>query len=62
VAATAADTGLAVRGFASSGLPGPKGNRETFIHLARTGTGADSRDAGGKGELDIEAAIAGVEP
>src|SRR5215208_6766897 len=24
----------AVLGFASSGLPGPKGNRETFVHLA----------------------------
>ena len=29
--------GLAIRGFASSGLPGPKGNRETFIHLGREG-------------------------
>jgi len=35
VAGAAADAGLAVRGFASSGLPGPKGNRETFIHLRR---------------------------
>lgn len=26
----------AVAGFASSGLPGPKGNRETFIHLAES--------------------------
>jgi 23S rRNA (cytidine1920-2'-O)/16S rRNA (cytidine1409-2'-O)-methyltransferase len=25
------DAGLGVRGFASSGLPGPKGNRETFL-------------------------------
>jgi 23S rRNA (cytidine1920-2'-O)/16S rRNA (cytidine1409-2'-O)-methyltransferase len=31
VACAAADLGLAVRGFASSGLPGPKGNRETFV-------------------------------
>ena len=24
-------------GFASSGLPGPKGNRETFVWLAESG-------------------------
>jgi 23S rRNA (cytidine1920-2'-O)/16S rRNA (cytidine1409-2'-O)-methyltransferase len=50
VAAIAADTGLAVRGFASSGLPGPKGNRETFIWCDREGPG-----------IDVEAAIAEVE-
>jgi 23S rRNA (cytidine1920-2'-O)/16S rRNA (cytidine1409-2'-O)-methyltransferase len=49
---TAAAAGLAVRGFASSGLPGPKGNRETFIHCAR----------GGAGVADLEAAILAVEP
>jgi 23S rRNA (cytidine1920-2'-O)/16S rRNA (cytidine1409-2'-O)-methyltransferase len=27
----AGEAGLGVRGFASSGLPGPKGNRETFL-------------------------------
>ncbi|HEX5929572.1 MAG TPA: TlyA family RNA methyltransferase [Solirubrobacterales bacterium] len=31
VAAAARDLGLPVRGFAPSGLPGPKGNRETFV-------------------------------
>ncbi|HEY2716380.1 MAG TPA: TlyA family RNA methyltransferase, partial [Solirubrobacterales bacterium] len=31
VAASAAELGLSVRGFAPSGLPGPKGNRETFV-------------------------------
>ncbi len=31
VARAAAGLGLPVRGFASSGLPGPKGNRETFV-------------------------------
>jgi 23S rRNA (cytidine1920-2'-O)/16S rRNA (cytidine1409-2'-O)-methyltransferase len=30
-AAAATELGLAVRGFAPSGLPGPKGNRETFV-------------------------------
>jgi 23S rRNA (cytidine1920-2'-O)/16S rRNA (cytidine1409-2'-O)-methyltransferase len=34
VAAFAASLGCAVAGFASSGLPGPKGNRETFVWLA----------------------------
>jgi 23S rRNA (cytidine1920-2'-O)/16S rRNA (cytidine1409-2'-O)-methyltransferase len=31
VAVAAQALGLPVRGFASSGLPGPKGNRETFV-------------------------------
>lgn len=31
VAEAARELGLPVRGFASSGLPGPKGNRETFV-------------------------------
>jgi 23S rRNA (cytidine1920-2'-O)/16S rRNA (cytidine1409-2'-O)-methyltransferase len=31
VALAARETGLPVRGIASSGLPGPKGNRETFV-------------------------------
>jgi 23S rRNA (cytidine1920-2'-O)/16S rRNA (cytidine1409-2'-O)-methyltransferase len=31
VAAVASELGLPVRGFAPSGLPGPKGNRETFV-------------------------------
>ncbi|HEX3172999.1 MAG TPA: TlyA family RNA methyltransferase [Solirubrobacterales bacterium] len=52
VARTIADLGLPVRGFASSGLPGPKGNRETFVWC------------GGAGEpvSDLEAAVRGVEP
>jgi 23S rRNA (cytidine1920-2'-O)/16S rRNA (cytidine1409-2'-O)-methyltransferase len=52
VAAAATEAGLAVRGFASSGLPGPKGNRETFIRAAR----------GGEPVADLEAAIREVEP
>jgi 23S rRNA (cytidine1920-2'-O)/16S rRNA (cytidine1409-2'-O)-methyltransferase len=52
VAAAATGEGLAVRGFASSGLPGPKGNLETFIWLARRGESI----------ADIEAAILEVEP
>jgi 23S rRNA (cytidine1920-2'-O)/16S rRNA (cytidine1409-2'-O)-methyltransferase len=52
VARAAGELGLPVRGFASSGLPGPKGNRETFVWC------------GGKGDeiSDLEAAIEAVEP
>ena len=42
VAEAASELGLAVRGFASSELPGPKGNRETFVWAARRGGGLDS--------------------
>jgi 23S rRNA (cytidine1920-2'-O)/16S rRNA (cytidine1409-2'-O)-methyltransferase len=51
VAQSAGPLGLSLRGFASSGLPGPKGNRETFVWLAR----------GGESIGDIEAAIQEVE-
>jgi 23S rRNA (cytidine1920-2'-O)/16S rRNA (cytidine1409-2'-O)-methyltransferase len=54
VAASARETGAAVLGFASSGLPGPKGNRETFVWLAEGGR------AGAVG--DLEAAAREVEP
>ncbi len=37
VARAAQELGLAVRGFASSGLPGPKGNRETFVWCGGAG-------------------------
>ena len=52
VAAAAGEAGLPVRGFASSGLPGPKGNRETFVWC------------GGEGEppADLEAAVREVDP
>jgi 23S rRNA (cytidine1920-2'-O)/16S rRNA (cytidine1409-2'-O)-methyltransferase len=52
VARAASDAGLAVLGFASSGLPGPKGNRETFMRAAPDGEAI----------ADVDAAIAGVEP
>ncbi len=35
----------AVLGFCSSGLPGPKGNRETFIWLAEHGRAGTAQDA-----------------
>jgi 23S rRNA (cytidine1920-2'-O)/16S rRNA (cytidine1409-2'-O)-methyltransferase len=47
VANAATDLGLPVRGVASSGLPGPKGNRETFVWC-----GGDGPPVG-----DLEAAI-----
>jgi 23S rRNA (cytidine1920-2'-O)/16S rRNA (cytidine1409-2'-O)-methyltransferase len=52
VAHAAAELGLPVRGFASSGLPGPKGNRETFVWC------------GGAGEplADLKAAVREVDP
>ena len=52
VAHAARELGLPVRGFASSGLPGPKGNRETFVRCGGLG----------KEVADLEAAIAAVEP
>jgi 23S rRNA (cytidine1920-2'-O)/16S rRNA (cytidine1409-2'-O)-methyltransferase len=51
VAAAARGLGASVLGFASSGLPGPAGNRETFIRLGHEG-GLD----------DLEAAVREVEP
>ncbi len=52
VASAARDLGLPVGGFASSGLPGPKGNRETFVWCGGEGEDID----------DLEAAILAVEP
>jgi 23S rRNA (cytidine1920-2'-O)/16S rRNA (cytidine1409-2'-O)-methyltransferase len=50
VARAAVESGAAVLGFAPSGLPGPKGNRETFVWLAepgRPGAVADLEGAAG---------------
>jgi len=52
VALAARELGLSIRGFASSGLPGPKGNRETFVWCG--GSGAEV--------ADLAAAIATAEP
>ena len=41
--------GAAVLGFASSGLPGPKGNQETFVWLAEGGRAAARRRPRGPG-------------
>ncbi len=45
--------GATVLGFASSRLPGPKGNRETFVHLAEAGRGG--------GPSDLDEALQGVD-
>jgi 23S rRNA (cytidine1920-2'-O)/16S rRNA (cytidine1409-2'-O)-methyltransferase len=44
--------GASVRGFASSGLPGPKGNLETFVWLAESARGgvSDLEQAAGEAE------------
>jgi 23S rRNA (cytidine1920-2'-O)/16S rRNA (cytidine1409-2'-O)-methyltransferase len=54
VAEAARGAGAAVVGFASSGLPGPAGNQETFAWLAEGGR-AGAVD-------DLDAAARGVEP
>jgi 23S rRNA (cytidine1920-2'-O)/16S rRNA (cytidine1409-2'-O)-methyltransferase len=54
VAAAGVAAGAAVMGFASSGLPGPAGNQETFAWLAERGR-AGAVD-------DLEAAVRLVEP
>jgi 23S rRNA (cytidine1920-2'-O)/16S rRNA (cytidine1409-2'-O)-methyltransferase len=53
VGSFARELGAAVAGFASSGLPGPKGNRETFVWLTEAARGAGVRD--------LEAAALAVE-
>ena len=53
VAESARRLGVSVVGFLPSGLPGPKGNVETFVWLA---------PAGAEGVGDLEAAILAVEP
>jgi 23S rRNA (cytidine1920-2'-O)/16S rRNA (cytidine1409-2'-O)-methyltransferase len=45
VGRAALDLGVAVLGYHSSGLPGPKGNRETFIWLADPARRSGARDA-----------------
>jgi 23S rRNA (cytidine1920-2'-O)/16S rRNA (cytidine1409-2'-O)-methyltransferase len=52
VSLAARELDLSIRGFASSGLPGPKGNRETFVWCG----------GGGEPVADLEAAIMKVDP
>jgi 23S rRNA (cytidine1920-2'-O)/16S rRNA (cytidine1409-2'-O)-methyltransferase len=46
VADCARSLGAAVLGFAASGLPGPKGNLETFAWLAESGRAGALADIG----------------
>lgn len=55
VAGWARARGCSVLGFASSGLPGPKGNRESFVRLAERGRAGDVG-------ADLEAAARVAEP
>jgi 23S rRNA (cytidine1920-2'-O)/16S rRNA (cytidine1409-2'-O)-methyltransferase len=57
VGESALEMGAAVRGYRSSGLPGPKGNRETFIWLSDPSGGFGTRDA-----AELEAMAREVEP
>ncbi len=52
VARAASDLGLPVRGVAASGLPGPKGNRESFVWCG----------GGGEPLADLEAAVREADP
>jgi 23S rRNA (cytidine1920-2'-O)/16S rRNA (cytidine1409-2'-O)-methyltransferase len=54
VASAARGLGASVLGFASSDLPGPKGNRESFVWLAEGGRDGDV--------ADLDAAARQVEP
>jgi 23S rRNA (cytidine1920-2'-O)/16S rRNA (cytidine1409-2'-O)-methyltransferase len=55
VGAAAVELGASVLGFASSGLPGPKGNLETFVWLAE-------HDRAAGRAFDLEAAASEVDP
>lgn len=52
VGVAAIDLGAVVAGVAPAGLPGPKGNRETFLWLAEAG----------RAGVDLQAAAMAVEP
>jgi 23S rRNA (cytidine1920-2'-O)/16S rRNA (cytidine1409-2'-O)-methyltransferase len=58
VGAAAVALGEVVIGYHSSGLPGPKGNRETFVHLA---AGSGGRP-GAREPEELEAMARTVEP
>jgi 23S rRNA (cytidine1920-2'-O)/16S rRNA (cytidine1409-2'-O)-methyltransferase len=57
IGTTALELGASVLGYASSGLPGPKGNLETFIWLADAG-----RTGGAGGVEELERMAREVEP
>jgi len=54
--------GAAVLGYYSSGLPGPKGNRETFIWLTEPGRASRSSNGGVEDAAELESLARRVEP
>ncbi len=63
VGAFAIELGAALVGFYSSGLPGPKGNRETFAWLtASSPQGDPSRDRGSRDPAALSRMAHEVEP
>jgi 23S rRNA (cytidine1920-2'-O)/16S rRNA (cytidine1409-2'-O)-methyltransferase len=57
VGVAALELGAAVLGYRSSGLPGPKGNLESFVWLAE-----ESRPGGAVDDVDVERMAREVEP
>ncbi|HEY2142524.1 MAG TPA: TlyA family RNA methyltransferase [Solirubrobacteraceae bacterium] len=57
VGGVAQDLGASVLGYRSSGLPGPKGNEETFVWLAEPG-----RTGAAQGLAEVEEMARAVEP
>ena len=53
VAVIASGLGASIQGAASSGLPGPAGNREVFLHLAEGGRASS---------FDLSSALRRIEP
>jgi 23S rRNA (cytidine1920-2'-O)/16S rRNA (cytidine1409-2'-O)-methyltransferase len=62
VGLAACELGTTVLGFCSSGLPGPKGNRETFVWLARGEAARMGGDRAPASSADIERMAHEVEP
>jgi 23S rRNA (cytidine1920-2'-O)/16S rRNA (cytidine1409-2'-O)-methyltransferase len=54
VGASAIELGAAVLAYHSSGLPGPKGNRETFVWLTDRNVGVGISDPGGLERMALE--------
>ncbi len=54
VGATALELGASVLGYRSSGLPGPKGNLESFVWLAEPGRLGGARDAAALERMALE--------
>jgi len=58
----ALDAGWSLIGYASSGLPGPAGNRESFVWIAEAGRTVAGRHGGGLAGASVDEAARRVEP